>query len=40
MSDPNDLSIEPNDDWLADEYWGDLDDEPTDTETDEDLEVL
>lgn len=43
MNDPNDLSIEPNDDWLADEYWGDLDDESTDDlddfEIPEDLET-
>lgn len=43
MSDPNDLSIEPNDDWLADEYWGDLSDESTDDPDDfeipEDLET-
>lgn len=43
MNDPNDLAIEPNDDWIADEYWGDLDDEPTDDlddfEIPEDLET-
>ena len=42
MSDPNDLTIEPNDDDIADEYWGDLSDESTDDlddfEIPEDLE--
>jgi hypothetical protein len=43
MIDPNDLTIEPNDDDIADEYWACNDDEPTDNTDDfeipEDLET-
>ena len=41
MIDPNDLTIEPNDDDIADQYWAcDEDDEPTeDFEVPEDLET-
>jgi|TARA_B100001094_G_C18112557_1_gene762063 hypothetical protein len=40
MIDPNDLTIEPNDDDIADEMWGIEDDEPTeDFEVPEDLET-
>jgi hypothetical protein len=40
MIDPDDLTIEPNDDDIADEYWACDEDEPTeDFEVPEDLET-
>ena len=39
MIDPNDLTIEPNDDDLADAYWDDVPEQEEDFEIPEDLET-
>lgn len=39
MIDPNDLTIEPNDDDIADEYWDDVPEPTEDFEIPDDLET-